>query len=124
MRHFFAIALIALFAVPALAQSVPSQPTLPTEASKPDVPASPESPPAPKSPSSKLWSPDAIPVFMIACTQYHKELISPCRCVIENLMKKVPHDEFLKLSAANKMEKDPRYLGIRRQCIGTPNQRR
>jgi hypothetical protein len=125
MKHLLAICIaITLTATSASwAQSSPNFPAQPSSAKQADIPVNPKSPPSPKSPLAKLWPADTIPVFVLACAQFHKELIAPCKCTITKLMVAMPHDEFLALSAENAIEQDQRYLNSRRACIGTPRTR-
>jgi len=126
MNHFFA-ACAALFLTAssmAWAQSSPDLPSQPSAPKQADIPKNPESPPSPEAAHAKLWPADTVPLFVLACAQFHKELVGPCKCTISNLMATMPHDEFLKLSAENRMADNQKYLNIRRKCIGTPNNRR
>ena len=125
MRHLFLSLLVCMLAIPAQAQldAYPDDPPVPAA---PESPAGGDVPAAPESPSlkpSKLWPVDTVPVFMLSCVQLQKEIVSTCRCVINNLMKAMPHDEFLQLSESGLIERDQRYLNIRRQCLGTAQQR-
>ena len=125
MKHVLAICIAVTLAATsaAWAQSSPNLPAQPAAPKQANIPVNPESPPSPKSPLAKLWPADTVPVFVLACAQFHKELIAPCKCTITKLMTAMPHDEFLALSAENVIEQDQRYLNSRRACIGTPRTR-
>lgn len=125
MRHLFLSLLVCMLAMPAHAQidAYPDDPEIPAA---PTAPAGGAVPLAPESPSlkpSKLWPADTVPVFMLSCTQLQKEIVSTCRCIIDNLIKTIPHDEFLALSEANLIERDKRYLSIRQRCLGSTQKR-
>lgn len=106
---------------------VPAAPAAPGNAPvsaqpiNPAASAAPTAPTAPTSPVNKLWPIDTVPIFMRSCMGFHVELAAPCKCIIVNLMTQMPHDEFLKLSAAGTIESDPRLSAIRYQCLGSPN---
>jgi|GEM_PF-6369630 len=107
---------------------VPDSPASPADAPQAPqavaaaAPAAPTSPASPASPINKLWPIDTIPIFMKSCMGFHVELAAPCKCVITNLMVEIPHDEFLKLTAAGSIEQDTRLASIRYRCVGTPAQ--
>ncbi len=91
--------------------------------SKPSVIKLPVAPASPVPPVSKLWPRDTIPLFVTSCSKLHRELLNPCRCIIDGLMEKMLHDEFLRLSDANQIDIDPRYLTVREQCVMAAKQK-
>lgn len=133
MRFIPFIAVICVAAL-AHAQEAPADPLVnfPAEAitqaeqpGVPDAPGSPDQPPPPEAPKSppqsvdampENWPPNTVPVFLLACTQGNRQLITPCRCVIDNLMQSMTHREFMKASMENAIDKDPRYATARQQC--------
>lgn len=94
----------------------PDAPKAP-EAPKPTAPQSPANPASPPSPISKLWPRDTVPIFVTSCSKLRRETLNPCRCIINRLMQKMMHDEFIRLSEANQIDIDPRYLTIRQDCV-------
>lgn len=99
-------------------------PATPDAGKKAAVPTSPANPANPQDPISDLWPANTVPVFMISCTNYHKELIEPCRCVITNLMRSMTHREFME--AAGKeggIERDSRYIHARQMCMPQPKRK-
>lgn len=68
---------------------------------------------------STAWPADTVPLFVASCAAMHRELDKPCQCVIQNVMRDIPHNEFLKLSKSGSVESDERYQRARRLCIGT-----
>jgi hypothetical protein len=109
--------------------AIPAAPASPESAAIPAAPAfppsagAPQPPAAPSSPLNRLWPRDTVPIFMRSCTGLHIELIPACQCVISKMMLSMPHDEFLTLSAGNRLDSDPRILAIRQGCLGTPGER-
>jgi hypothetical protein len=101
----------------------PANPTTPAAANAAATPATPTAPPSPESPASKLWPRDTVPIFMQSCVGFHPELVSACSCVITHLMPALPHDEFLRETADDTIEKDPRVIDARMSCVGSPHQR-
>ena len=105
---------------------------LPADAPKPSVPANPEAPVAapnattpvaPASPTDVLWPRDTIPIFMRSCTGLKVELARPCMCVITKLMLAMPHNRFIELSEAGKIDADPIVTEIRNGCLATPERK-
>lgn len=96
--------------------SQPNVPATPANAKGADVPKSPKAPNQPVGPINELWPADTVKQFVIPCTQGNVQLITPCRCVIENLMQSMTHREFMEISQNNTMEKDVRYTAARQQC--------
>lgn len=72
---------------------------------------------------SALWPKDAMAIFVPRCARMHRELTAPCACVIREVMRTMPHNEFLALSSKGALVADKRYLEAQRYCIGTPSQR-
>lgn len=68
---------------------------------------------------STAWPADTVPLFVASCAKMHRELDKPCQCVIQQVMRDMPHNEFLKLSKSGSIEGDERYQRARRICIGT-----
>lgn len=56
--------------------------------------------------------------FMQSCVGLSKELVQPCRCVLQKLEGSIPADEFEKRLAAGRLDKDPRFASMARQCSG------
>jgi pyruvate/2-oxoglutarate dehydrogenase complex dihydrolipoamide acyltransferase (E2) component len=102
----------------------PPAPAAPAAPSAPAAAETPKAPPAPASPTDKLWPRDTVPIFMRSCTGLHVEYLAPCSCVITKLMLAIPHDEFLELSAAGKIDEDKRMTDIRSGCLATPGKRK
>jgi hypothetical protein len=98
----------------------PSTPAAPHAAPVSITPATPIAPPAPESPASALWPRDTVPIFVKSCVGFHVELIPACTCVITELMATMAHDEFLELSANNKIESNPRLKRARLDCVAAP----
>ena len=98
----------------------PANAALPTAPATPQQSPMPATPAAPPSPAPKLWPRDTIPIFMRSCTGLHIELVPACQCVITRMMVTIPHDEFLQLSADNRLDNDKRIVEIRKSCLGTP----
>lgn len=97
----------------------PTQPGLPSAPANPNsanVPPSPKAPVQPVGPINELWPSDTVKQFVLPCTQGNVQLITPCRCVIENLMKTMTHREFMEISQRSAMAKDVRYTAARQQC--------
>lgn len=88
----------------------------------PPAPPVPEKPPLTPA-QARLWPRDTAEIFVRRCAQTRIKMVEPCRCVITQLMERMGHDEFLKLSQAGAAEKDPRYVAIRQQCATTPQRR-
>lgn len=72
---------------------------------------------------SALWPKDAVAIFVPRCARMHRELNAPCACVIREVMRFMPHNEFLALSSKGDLVADKRYLEAQRYCIGTPSKR-
>jgi hypothetical protein len=66
---------------------------------------------------SPLWPTDTVDIFVTACAAGKHQAVGVCRCVIEKLALKMPHNEFIKLSEADAVEKDPRYISARASCL-------
>jgi|GEM_PF-5422957 len=102
----------------------PEAPATPDAGAKAAVPASPTSPANPQDPISDLWPANTVPVFMISCTNYHKELIEPCRCVITNLVRSMSHREFMEATEKEGgIERDSRYIHARQMCMPQPKRK-
>lgn len=141
MRLFF---LMALFLpVVALAQAPVASPSFPdwavttvggeatapppapenaAPAAVPQAPAAPAAPTSPAAPVSDIWPADTVPVFVRSCSRGRSELLAPCRCTIESLMKAMTQREFLALSEKNAVATDPRYMNVRQNCASRPQQ--
>ena len=102
------------------AAPLPQNPPEPNTAVSPSSPVAPPAPAAPENPVSKLWPRDTVPIFMRSCTGLHVEYVPACSCVVGKLMLTIPHDEFLTLAASDALEKDPRLIKIRSECLATP----
>lgn len=102
----------------------PPAPTAPASSPSPSAPEAAKPPPAPASVTDKLWPRDTVPIFMHSCTGLHVEYMPACGCVITKLMLAMSHNEFLELSAANKIDDDPRVISIRSGCLATPAKRK
>lgn len=72
--------------------------------------------------SNPLWPTDTVDLFVSACATNKHQLVPFCRCVIERLALKMPHNEFVMLSEADRIESDPRFLQVRESC--TPREER
>lgn len=97
----------------------PAAPVSPAPLGAQSIPPSPPAPSAPAAPANavnKLWPADTVPIFMQSCVGFQPKLVVPCNCVIGKLMLAMPHDEFLTLTAQNKIEDDIRLKNIRVQC--------
>lgn len=94
----------------------PEVPGSPPNPDQPPVPASPKAPQQPIGPISEAWPVDTVKHFVIPCTQGNIQLIGPCRCVIQSLMKSMTHREFMEISQRNAIDKDIRYTAARQQC--------
>jgi hypothetical protein len=105
------------------APQAPQSPAAAASATTPETPATPAVPKAPANPIDKLWPKDTVPIFVRACAQFHVELVPPCTCIITELMLTMPHDEFMRLSAEQKIESDSRYTSIRERCLATPRRK-
>lgn len=71
---------------------------------------------------SPLWPTDTVDIFVSACAANKHQLVPFCRCVIERTALKIPHNEFVMLSDAERIESDPRFLEARESC--TPREQR
>lgn len=69
-----------------------------------------------------LWPTDTVDIFVSACATNKHQLVPFCRCVIERLAVKMPHNDFVMLSEADRIESDPRYIAARESC--TPREER
>jgi len=54
--------------------------------------------------------------FMQSCAGLSKELVTPCRCVLNGIEASIPKDQFEKLLASGKAESDPRIASVARKC--------
>ena len=66
---------------------------------------------------SALWPTDTVDIFVSACSGMRHQLVAPCRCVIERLALKMPHNEFITLSEKDAVENDQRYINAREECL-------
>lgn len=64
-----------------------------------------------------LWPTDTVDIFVSACAGMQHQMVAPCRCIIERLALKMPHNEFLKLSETDAVRTDPRYVAAREACL-------
>ena len=96
--------------------TAPAAPASPSTEATPKSPPTPAIPSAPANPANKLWPADTVPIFMKSCVSYQPKLVVPCSCIIHKLMTAMPHDEFLKLTAAGTVEDDIRLQNIRVEC--------
>lgn len=62
------------------------------------------------------WPPNTIPRFVVGCAGFHKELIAPCRCTIDGVMKEFSLQDFMTLSNAGTIKDDARYRRITTDC--------
>jgi len=69
------------------------------------------------------WPPSTVPTFMTSCTRLNRDLVPHCQCIITDLMREVPFEEFQRLSQAGSIANDARYLRIRNGCLATPRAR-
>lgn len=103
----------------------PDVPAAPASGNQAQVPSSPTAPVQPVGPINELWPINTVPVFLQACTQGNVQLIQPCRCTIESVMRSMTHREFMEASQRNAIEKDIRYTSARQQCaLKTQSQQR
>jgi hypothetical protein len=128
MRLLWMLIAAGIFTSPAFAQidTYPDDPEVPVSPAYPPSPTGGTVPPSPAGAvrdASPLWPADTVPVFMLSCTRLQKEITQSCRCIIDNLMRQMPHNEFVELANAGLIEKDRRYLDIRRRCLGAANTR-
>lgn len=103
--------------------AAPEAPSAPAAVGGAAAPASPQAPAAPAVPSSPLtraWPHDTVPIFMRSCIGYQPKLAGPCFCVVSKLVNAMPHDEFMRLTAAGTIEQDVRLANIRSQCATAP----
>ena len=122
MRIIMTLLLGLSLSLPANAQlytGTPEAPTAPAAPTQAEVPASPVLEDA----VSPEWPADTREIFINSCIQLKRQLIPACRCIINELMQVMGHDEFLKLAEADLIEKDQRYLSIRSNCIASPGNR-
>ena len=54
--------------------------------------------------------------FIESCVGVSKELVQPCRCILEGLERSILADDLEALIKANRADKDPRVQSITQNC--------
>ncbi len=71
---------------------------------------------APAAAQPQQWPQNSVRSFMTTCVKTHKELIQPCRCMIDGIMREFSPEDFTKLANAGTIDRDARYTRIRNDC--------
>lgn len=71
---------------------------------------------APAAAQTQQWPQDSARTFMVACVKTHQELIQPCRCMIDGIMREFSPEDFTKQANSGTLERDARYSRIRNDC--------
>ncbi|MFN8930117.1 MAG: hypothetical protein ACK5WQ_07125, partial [Alphaproteobacteria bacterium] len=105
----------------------PSAPPAAPDAGKPaPVPVAPQAPVAPTTPTTAapdIWPANTVPIFVNSCARNRQELMGPCRCTIETLMKAMSAREFTQLSESGTVARDVRYVNARQSCASASSRR-
>jgi|GEM_PF-4065752 len=60
--------------------------------------------------------------FLESCTGLNKQMIEPCKCMLNNFQKVMSLDDFVVMANSKKPEDDPRFLKAAGPCIKTNQQ--
>ncbi len=83
----------------------------------------PESKNAPARAIDPRWPKDTTKTFLPSCTGLRPQFVTPCTCIITQLMEAMAHDEFIRKSEAGTLEDDPRLQQIRLDCVVKPGRK-
>jgi hypothetical protein len=114
------------WAVTTLGVPPSAPPASPNAGRQAPVPAPPHAPVAPAAPAiaaPDIWPADTVPVFLRSCARNRQELMAPCRCTIETLMKAMSAREFTQLSESGAVARDVRYVNARQSCASASSRR-
>ena len=114
------------WAVTNVGKNPSAPPAAPIAGAPAPVPVAPQAPIAPTAPTTAapdIWPADTVPVFLRSCARNRQELMAPCRCTIETLMKAMSAREFTQLSESGTVARDVRYINARQSCASASSRR-
>ncbi|MFO0109048.1 MAG: hypothetical protein ACK52W_00725 [Alphaproteobacteria bacterium] len=114
------------WAVTNVGKNPSAPPAAPSAGAPAPVPVAPQAPIAPTAPTTAapdIWPADTVPVFLRSCARNRQELMAPCRCTIETLMKAMSAREFTQLSESGAVARDVRYVNARQSCASASSRR-
>lgn len=63
------------------------------------------------------WPEDAALHFVKQCAGVHKDLLAPCRCISDGIIREFSPEDFVKLTDSGAIQRDVRYTRIRNDCV-------